>query len=422
MNKKIITFFAVIFLLINLLPAQAGESTGDNTSSDLPISKSDKSTYVYRFWSDVFKGHFYTSSYSEASRVKNYDTNWKYENVAYSAYSIQQPGTIPVYRFWSDVFKGHFYTANQEEYQRVKDTDSNWHFEQVAFYVFPLDYNGSTQKVYRFWSPIFHHHFYTADETEMIKVRDTDRNWDFEGPAFLVPDENASKHDTTVTGELGETIEIDDSALSIDNIINTSEHDSTTNPNPNRLLSFEISLKNTSQEPMDFDPAKIALKDNATGKTYYPTTCNQEPALVAQQIDPGQEINGFVTYEVPKSVSDMSLVYASDLMVEKNNSISVDLAFDPEVAIISQQVVHDNFSGEQITGVVQNNTDTPVRYVKITATYYDASNKELGTSYAYAENANSDFLKTGEQANFKIWSNNFENASSYKLALSWRNY
>jgi len=147
------------------------------------------SSYVYRFWSDVFHGHFFTIDSDEANRLINSDPNWNYEKVAFNGYIDEAADTIPLYRFWSDVFRGHFYTADYEEYLRVKDTDSNWKYEWVAYYVYPLDYEGpvETETVYRFWSPVFLHHFYTADETEMAKVRDTDSNWTYEGPAYKVP-------------------------------------------------------------------------------------------------------------------------------------------------------------------------------------------------------------------------------------------
>lgn len=94
-----------------------------------------------------------------------------------------------VYRFWSDVFHGHFFTIDYDEATKVKNTDPNCKYEKVAFYAFPLSYTGNleTETVYRFWSPVFSHHFYTSVENEMNKVKNTDPNWTYEGPAFKVP-------------------------------------------------------------------------------------------------------------------------------------------------------------------------------------------------------------------------------------------
>jgi hypothetical protein len=170
-------------------PNDCRETNSCDNSGPLPVSQEPASSYVYRFWSDVFRGHFFTIDQTEAERVKNTDTNWRYEKVAFSAYPTQEPDTVPLYRFWSDVFHGHFYTADQAEYEKVKNTDSNWKYEWVAYYVYPLSYSGpvETEVVYRFWSPIFLHHFYTSDEIEMAKVRDHDSNWTYEGPAYRVP-------------------------------------------------------------------------------------------------------------------------------------------------------------------------------------------------------------------------------------------
>lgn len=183
MNKLKTLIFA------SLLVVLLGVSITYAVTSNLPQEELSETDYVYRFWSDVFHGHFFTIDYDEATKVKNTDSNWKYEKVAFSAYKTQLNDTIPLYRFWSDVFKGHFYTADESEYLKIKNTDSNWKYEWIAYYVYPLTYSGpvETETVYRFWSPVFLHHFYTSDENEMNKVKNTDSNWTYEGPAFKVP-------------------------------------------------------------------------------------------------------------------------------------------------------------------------------------------------------------------------------------------
>lgn len=157
---------------------------------------------AYRFWSDVFRGHFFTIDEGEYERVRYDDSNWNYEGVAYGAYETQVEDSVPVYRFWSDVFSGHFYTIDMEEYEQVKDYDENWNYEGVAYYVYALDYDGpvETEVVYRFWSPVFLHHFYTAGYEEMVQVRDFDSNWVYEGEAYRVPITNSigSEVDLTV--------------------------------------------------------------------------------------------------------------------------------------------------------------------------------------------------------------------------------
>ena len=95
---------------------------------------------VYRFWSDAYRGHFYTISKAERDFIaSNYPSNvWRYENVAYCAYQTAQPGTIPVHRFWSDTYRGHFYTTSEAEKNSIiANYPSNvWRYEGVAFYAF----------------------------------------------------------------------------------------------------------------------------------------------------------------------------------------------------------------------------------------------------------------------------------------------
>jgi hypothetical protein len=39
-----------------------------------------------------------------------------------------------VYRFWSDKFGKHFYTSNAAESQNLQKNDKNWTYEGVALY------------------------------------------------------------------------------------------------------------------------------------------------------------------------------------------------------------------------------------------------------------------------------------------------
>jgi len=172
---------AVIFWgLFGVVPAEAAEY-------NLPVSSNIGMDYVYRFYSPVFLGHFYTTDWNEAMQVANYDSNWKYEGTIGEAFGEFDNGRQAVYRFWSPVFHGHFYTMDYDEMVKVRDTDSNWDFEGVAYYAYPTNTNYTSQVVYRFWSPIFLHHFYTTDYNEYWRVRFEDSNWVYEGEAWNLP-------------------------------------------------------------------------------------------------------------------------------------------------------------------------------------------------------------------------------------------
>lgn len=97
---------------------------------------------------------------------------------------------MPLYRFWSDTLRGHFYTADPVEKAKVMGTGPDvWHYEQIAYYVYPANSTlKDTVAVTRFWSPVFHHHFYTASPAERDHVVSTWPDaWSLEGPRFKVP-------------------------------------------------------------------------------------------------------------------------------------------------------------------------------------------------------------------------------------------
>lgn len=415
---RIILFILLVGLV--LLPNRVG-------AEPLPMSDSLTSSYVYRFWSDVFKGHFFTSSYYEATNVKDNDTNWKYEQVAYSAFRTEQPNSVPVYRFWSPVFHGHFYTISQEEMTRVRDTDSNWDYEKVDFYVYPLSYEGDVTTVYRFWSPVFLHHFYTADSEEMMRVKDTDTNWEYEGPAFKVPVEGTEQGQVTeqanetTKAELGEDAVLEDVTVRAEEAINRTENDNYTPDSDNRLIAVEVFLKNTGTDPLSYSPSDFVLKDPTTGKIYYYSVPAQSSEFAGGTLQPGEEASGYVTFELPKELQDLILLYQSDKMAENNNAVEVDFEFKPTVEIISHEVVNDPFSGEQIVGKVINNSDSKVKLVKVYATFYDVYNQVVSTNFSYAEGSE-DYLENGEKADFKIWYDTNQDVEYYKLDVTWKVY
>ena len=149
--------------------------------------------HVYRFWNATRKGHFFTLGTAERNAVAStyIPTEWQYESIAYDAFSSQIAGTIPLYRFFSQVFQGHFYTASSAERDQVDSgyTDNEWLYEGVAYYVYPTSSPAPSRNVYRFWSPDNKHHFYTSSEAESLAVQNNypDNVWTYEGPSFKVP-------------------------------------------------------------------------------------------------------------------------------------------------------------------------------------------------------------------------------------------
>jgi hypothetical protein len=96
-------------------------------------------------------------------------------------------GTEPVFRFFSPTYGCHFFTANEAEALKlVNDYPDVWEFENVAFYALPDANLAGALPVYRFWSPVLLSHFYTIKEGEKDKLIDQYPDiWVFEGVAFF---------------------------------------------------------------------------------------------------------------------------------------------------------------------------------------------------------------------------------------------
>jgi hypothetical protein len=98
---------------------------------------------VYRFWSDNYKKHFYTINPNEATDVMQNNPNWRYEGARFCAFAFMQKTTGGtnlfgnVHRFWSDNYKGHFYTNDEQEKQDVQNNNPNWEYEWPAYFIKP---------------------------------------------------------------------------------------------------------------------------------------------------------------------------------------------------------------------------------------------------------------------------------------------
>ncbi len=146
---------------------------------------------LYRFWSKKNKSHFYTANEEEKNYItEHYGDVWKYEGIANDVFTTQVSNSTPVYRFWSKKNKGHFYTASEEEKNYVINhyDDYVWKYEGIAYYAYSTQ-QSNTKPVYRFWSKKNKHHFYTASEEEKnyVIAHYDDYIWKYEGEAWFVP-------------------------------------------------------------------------------------------------------------------------------------------------------------------------------------------------------------------------------------------
>ncbi len=144
---------------------------------------------VERFWSPGFgNAHFFTGDATEARGLIAGDRNWVYEGTAFRA-QLASDDTCgegsPVYRFYSPLYRSHFYTDSTAEKEHLVAADPAWSFEKVAFCAYHTPLPGLVP-VHRFWSPRFGKHFFTANEVEKNHIVAGDRNWSYEGIAFYV--------------------------------------------------------------------------------------------------------------------------------------------------------------------------------------------------------------------------------------------
>lgn len=144
---------------------------------------------VHRFWSPLTSSHFYTISEAEVQTLlADYSWAWTYEGAAYRALADDSdPRAVPVHRFWSPVAGGHFFTVNEAEVDELLANWTNvWTYEGVAFYAYPEGQQpADAYPVYRFWSDLVSHHFYTISEAEaQTVINEFSWAWTFEGTAW----------------------------------------------------------------------------------------------------------------------------------------------------------------------------------------------------------------------------------------------
>jgi hypothetical protein len=101
----------------------------------------------------------------------------------------------PIFRFWSPVTGGHFFTIDEAERDRlINESKAVWNFEGTAFYAYPEGKQpAGAQAVYRFWSPVTGGHFYTIDVAERDRlIKEFKSVWNAEGVAwYAYADPNA---------------------------------------------------------------------------------------------------------------------------------------------------------------------------------------------------------------------------------------
>jgi hypothetical protein len=152
------------------LEIKSGDAYFDNFSLDTGGPTTPALSSVYRFWSPVLQSHFYTIDPNERDQViKNYPQAWIYEGPVFrAAPTANATGLAPVYRFWSLLGEGHFYTIDPAAKTKLEALYPHaWQFEGVAFYAYPEGTQPSLSRpVYQFWHSQGGGHFYTISTDE----------------------------------------------------------------------------------------------------------------------------------------------------------------------------------------------------------------------------------------------------------------
>lgn len=136
-------------------------------------------TDVYRLYSPVLQGHFYTADANEY-RVLTSTSQWIGEGRIYVA--LVQPGsvngiaTIPLYRLYSPALRRHLWTTDFNEYSVLGTL--GWTPEGVAWHMSPQA-TELTIPIYRLFSEGLRKHFYTVDENEKNVLSNS--GWKYEG-------------------------------------------------------------------------------------------------------------------------------------------------------------------------------------------------------------------------------------------------
>ncbi len=156
-----------------------------------PNEATNARTAVYRFYSPVFRTHFFTINAAEKnSIIANLSGFWNFEGIGYYAFNAEITDATPVYRFWSSRLRRHFFTSSAEEKAYLENVlGLTWRYEGIAWYVYPSSYTGPSTTVYRFFSPLQNTHFFTASTAEKNSIISTYSPliWTLEYEAWKVP-------------------------------------------------------------------------------------------------------------------------------------------------------------------------------------------------------------------------------------------
>lgn len=269
------------------------------TSGDTPGEIQDPAPAavpVWRFWSPVLGGHFYTIDEAEKDYVSSeYEDVWTCEGVAYRAFlsNADDPNLKAVHRFWSGLLGAHFYTIDETERDYVISAYPDvWVYEGVAFFAYPAGSPpAGTTPIYRFWSGVVGAHFYTASDQERFKVLSGYGDvWQYEGIAWYAYPADEGLPASIVKGPYLQQVTSDSATIMWEtDVVSDSRVDY------GMLLPTESSVYDPM--PVALHKAVLAGLDSGTTYTYRVTSAGAvSPAGSFMTAPPASQPFRFVVY------------------------------------------------------------------------------------------------------------------------------
>ncbi|NJL52207.1 MAG: hypothetical protein HC930_08295 [Hydrococcus sp. SU_1_0] len=102
-----------------------------------PLTGNSAAHEVFTLLNQDTGAYFYTTSEAELTSIQENSPNYIQETSTFSAFTEEQPGTVPIYRFFDTDTETHFYTASTAEKESIEENLPNYNSEDIAFYAFP---------------------------------------------------------------------------------------------------------------------------------------------------------------------------------------------------------------------------------------------------------------------------------------------
>ncbi len=178
----------------------------------------------------------------------------------------------------------------------------------------------------------------------------------------------------------------------------------------------------------------ITLYVDAADQGFIGANVRARPSLNAELLDTlanGEEVeaypdpvtgdNGEPWYKVPYE-GRTAFILGTLLSTNPPATTPTEPAMPPgaggegEVVVLSDRSYTDDIEYTHVVGEVRNNTNTPVEFVEITATFYSKAGKVIATEYTYSA---LDIVPSGGKSPFEILEELPAAAARYKLNVDW---